>query len=302
MSYPALEAADVPDRQHALLIVLTTAHNGVVEYIKLVDLARARHTDTSRVRDAHDGYQYLTLSPIEHAAADADVRNALAMVAQACAGHLADAHRQLGSLAPLGLVRQCHQERAELASLLADTHRQVRRLADVHEALFVLGLQATQLSVQVAAAIELAGGIVKVLFDGKEQRDADTVRPRYPRWTEKLAGLAVYVLPDAFRARYDEEFRSELWDLGLRGTSRFGQLLHSLSLLNRSFDLRAELNHRNPQPAQLEDKDSPTAWQTDRVQPRRPHHLIVIILAVTGLLTGLTELLRGINEIVQLFR
>ncbi len=303
MTTNAVEAADVPDRQHALLVVLAAAHDDIVEYMKLVELARGRGGGgITRVRDVHDGYQYLALSPIDNDRGDADVRHALAMIAQACAGNLADAFQQVSKLVPLGPIRRCHRERADLATMLAKAHRQVLRLTDVRETLLVAGLDAAEVSALLRAACQLADSIVSVVFEGRKLRQAVPVRPRHTHWAPRLAGLAVYVLPQGSRGRYEEEFRAELWELGWRGTSRAQQLLHSLSLLNRALDLRAELIHRNPHGAEADETDSPATGAVDSRQPHRPHRTIVIILAVTGLLSALAGLLRVINETVQLFR
>ncbi len=57
----------------------------------------------------------------------------------------------------------------------------------------------------------------------------------------RLIRAAAWVLPAEDRARYMEEFRSELFDLAVMGVGRFGQLCYSLRLFGHVLQLRAAL-------------------------------------------------------------
>jgi len=59
--------------------------------------------------------------------------------------------------------------------------------------------------------------------------------------TLRLTGAAAWLLPAGDRARYMEEFRSELFDLAGMGVSRFGQLRYSLQLFGHALQMRAAL-------------------------------------------------------------
>jgi hypothetical protein len=58
---------------------------------------------------------------------------------------------------------------------------------------------------------------------------------------QRLADAAARVLPASHRARYREEYHSELHDLATVGGSRWRQLVHALRLMGRAWELRAEL-------------------------------------------------------------
>lgn len=62
----------------------------------------------------------------------------------------------------------------------------------------------------------------------------------------KLAGIVPRLLPAPDRARYAEEFRSELWELAHAGASWRGQLSYALRLITRAGNLRLTL--RDPRP------------------------------------------------------
>jgi WhiB family transcriptional regulator, redox-sensing transcriptional regulator len=66
-------------------------------------------------------------------------------------------------------------------------------------------------------------------------------RARPVRWAGRLAGMAAQVLPAEHRARYQEEFAGELYELAEAGAPRRRQLAHALRLVDRAWILRAEL-------------------------------------------------------------
>jgi len=57
----------------------------------------------------------------------------------------------------------------------------------------------------------------------------------------RLTDTVVRFLPSAHRARYGEEFRSELFELAAAGASIWGQLAYVACQFNMVFELRAEL-------------------------------------------------------------
>ena len=57
----------------------------------------------------------------------------------------------------------------------------------------------------------------------------------------RLTRTVLRVLPPADRPRYDEEFRSEVYELAAAGASRWAQLAYAVRLLDRAWVLRAEL-------------------------------------------------------------
>lgn len=64
-------------------------------------------------------------------------------------------------------------------------------------------------------------------------RPADSAR--------RLVDLAVSLLPSRDRRRYAEEFHSELYDLAAAHAGLWKQLWYAINLLDRAFELRAEL-------------------------------------------------------------
>jgi hypothetical protein len=65
------------------------------------------------------------------------------------------------------------------------------------------------------------------------------VKPR--RVAGRVADLAARVLPAAHRARYCDEYRSELHDLAADRASWWQQVMYAVRLLDRSWELRYEL-------------------------------------------------------------
>jgi hypothetical protein len=57
----------------------------------------------------------------------------------------------------------------------------------------------------------------------------------------RLTSVAVCLVPQPQRTRYQEEFASELWDLAKHRKSRSAQLLHAFRLLSRVLNLRVAL-------------------------------------------------------------
>src|SRR5262249_48874105 len=57
----------------------------------------------------------------------------------------------------------------------------------------------------------------------------------------RIAQTTTLVLPVADRARYCDEFRSELHDLAATGVSRLGQLVYAVRLMDQAWTLRTEL-------------------------------------------------------------
>ena len=72
-----------------------------------------------------------------------------------------------------------------------------------------------------------------------ESRAAHRVAPA--AFAGRLARGAVRVLPIMSRARYRDEFESELYELAAAKASRWTQALYGLRLLDRAWVLRAEL-------------------------------------------------------------
>ncbi|GAB1641759.1 hypothetical protein [Krasilnikovia sp. MM14-A1259] len=60
---------------------------------------------------------------------------------------------------------------------------------------------------------------------------------------------AIRIVPSCYRSRFDEEFRSELFDLATAGATRIAQVRYALRQVNRAFELRAELRRPNRQGA-----------------------------------------------------
>jgi len=67
-------------------------------------------------------------------------------------------------------------------------------------------------------------------------------RPTGPTWgADGLAGIASFLLPAADRARYSEEYRSELWDLAQAGAGRIRQLQYALRQLRNALPTSSAL-------------------------------------------------------------
>jgi hypothetical protein len=64
------------------------------------------------------------------------------------------------------------------------------------------------------------------MMAGSARNPGTAARPAWP--ANGLAGVASLLLPIADRARYSEEYRSELWDLAQAGAGRIRQLLYAL--------------------------------------------------------------------------
>ncbi|BCJ51856.1 hypothetical protein Asp14428_33310 [Actinoplanes sp. NBRC 14428] len=58
----------------------------------------------------------------------------------------------------------------------------------------------------------------------------------------RLADRTARILPPLSQARYEEEFRSELFELAAAGATWWAQLRHTLRLFDRAWVLRAELH------------------------------------------------------------
>jgi hypothetical protein len=73
--------------------------------------------------------------------------------------------------------------------------------------------------------------------------DRDFIRPvAAPTWAaDRFTGLAVWLLPGEYQARYAAEFGCELYDLAVLGASRPSQLRFSLRILFRAWPLRRVL-------------------------------------------------------------
>jgi hypothetical protein len=80
---------------------------------------------------------------------------------------------------------------------------------------------------------------------GTESRNRALVRRQAEaqpvRAARRVAGLAARVLPAMHRARYRDEYRSELHDIASTGASWLEQVAYAIRLLNRSWELRYEL-------------------------------------------------------------
>jgi hypothetical protein len=63
----------------------------------------------------------------------------------------------------------------------------------------------------------------------------------------RLTHISARVLPAGDRARYEEEWQAELYELALAGASRWAQLVYALRVLNEVWVLRAELKAPAPQ-------------------------------------------------------
>lgn len=61
------------------------------------------------------------------------------------------------------------------------------------------------------------------------------------RAAARLAAAAARLLPPPERARYGEEFRSELWDLAAAGVGRRAQLAHAARVAARAAAMRPAL-------------------------------------------------------------
>lgn len=86
----------------------------------------------------------------------------------------------------------------------------------------------------------LASGAV-ITYDAVSAALPHATETRPARGAGRIAQTAVRVLPALDRARYSDEFRSELYELAAAGTSWWGQLLYAIRLLDRVWVLRAEL-------------------------------------------------------------
>jgi hypothetical protein len=79
--------------------------------------------------------------------------------------------------------------------------------------------------------------VVSVSSDGKHEED------RMVRSADRLVAVAARMLPASDRARYEEEYRSELWEIAHAGQSipRIRQLLYAVRQAASSYRLRSEL-------------------------------------------------------------
>jgi hypothetical protein len=71
------------------------------------------------------------------------------------------------------------------------------------------------------------------------QNPGTVARPSWP--ASRLAGVASFLLPIADRARYSEEYRSELWDLAQAGAGRIRQLLCALRQIRNALPTNSAL-------------------------------------------------------------
>ncbi len=75
---------------------------------------------------------------------------------------------------------------------------------------------------------------------GAYDEDTPQPAPLNPA-ARRLADIAARVLPAAHRARYRDEYRSELHDIAATGASWWQQVAYAVRLLDRSWELRYEL-------------------------------------------------------------
>ena len=77
------------------------------------------------------------------------------------------------------------------------------------------------------------------LMTGSARNPGTAARPTWP--ASRLAGVASLLLPIADRARYSEEYRSELWDLAQAGAGRIRQLLYALRQIRNALPTSSAL-------------------------------------------------------------
>ncbi|GID31072.1 hypothetical protein [Paractinoplanes brasiliensis] len=165
---------------------------------------------------------------------------------------------------------------SDLSSLLAnadtDAERLIRNLHSVREAAATAAIDVIEACPRY---VDLAVRDTEVLAQGIEMAASALMNIWYPLGSTKpgadalgeatelnagstktmnrtsqsarcLAGLATRVLPSAYRPRYDEEYRSELYDLAAAGASWRAQLMYAIRLIDSAWVLRAELGETAP--------------------------------------------------------
>jgi hypothetical protein len=89
---------------------------------------------------------------------------------------------------------------------------------------------------EVVSALEALSRVAPAPTKAHGETQVKTVR-----LAGRLVQFATRALPPQHRARYRDEYRSELFELAAAGTSGRGQLIYALRLLDRAWVLRAEL-------------------------------------------------------------
>ena len=141
-----------------------------------------------------------------------------------------------------GLSNPAIAARLQLSRRTVATHvSHILKKLDVHSRTDIAREAArTPLTAQAreaARALEAAAVREAALRADVRQLKARRVAPR----AADLLAAAVRLLPTADRARYAEEYRSELWDLAQSGAGRLRQLWYALRQLRRVLPMSAEL-------------------------------------------------------------
>ncbi|HEX6074136.1 MAG TPA: hypothetical protein VFZ32_02605 [Micromonosporaceae bacterium] len=128
--------------------------------------------------------------------------------------------------------------------------RAARDLASIRDLLKAHSLARTragQLDVVLRSAVRKADLLYRTWKGRGPQNPAVSstaperppVRPR--RVAIRAADIAAKALPVAHRARYRDEYQSELYELAAAGASWWQQMRYAIRLLDRSWELRYEL-------------------------------------------------------------
>jgi hypothetical protein len=105
--------------------------------------------------------------------------------------------------------------------------------------------RARELAGDLSEACEAARRLERRVVESSQQKrrpdSAKAAQPAVAVTAVRLARSAVRILPVGCRDRYDGEFASELHEIAAEGASRWAQLSYGLRLLDRAWQLRAEL-------------------------------------------------------------
>lgn len=176
--------------------------------------------------------------------------------ARACAGHLDDARGLDSDVVfthdyAVNIARALTRVVDPDLALAPDLARTLIRAIDLAKALAAHPAPDQRGDVQeIIGLLKQARRNVGLLVKAREDPAAGRPVVRVSGWARRLVGVASRVVPVWERARYEEEWRCELWELGRqRRGHRRRQIAHALRLLSRAWGVRGGVRAVRRRPA-----------------------------------------------------
>jgi hypothetical protein len=145
----------------------------------------------------------------------------------------------------MSAVRHAYDVRLSLACQVVDVSEHLLSLAgverDVERVRIEVELRDAGYDIPRPVETTMEVGETAGCIDGFESGPEEVRQRQSAQNTGRLINTVALILPGRYRARYVEEFHSELYELALNGASRRQQLWYALRLFDRAWVLSAEL-------------------------------------------------------------